>query len=236
LTAAILFGVFAVLPIIGVPVTFALTAASIGAVIYLGLPTFVAVQQLAARASLTTLIATPLFIFDGETTMGGGISGRGRHRADTAADRRSHHHRRAHGAPSRLRDRAVLRFSSRFESVYRGAAGFVAGGCHLRRYPRGSLYGPIESASIAVGYAVRVTAIVYRNLTVRNFVEACRGAVRTTPAIGKISVGDVLPSGRSISLCSRSCSSSHSFRRCRCGCRRCCGPRPRPTLPLVPPA
>jgi TRAP-type mannitol/chloroaromatic compound transport system permease large subunit len=76
LATAILFGVFAVLLIIDLPVAFALTAASLGAVIYLRLPTFVVVQQLAAGASLTTLIAIPLFIFAGEMMMRGGISDR----------------------------------------------------------------------------------------------------------------------------------------------------------------
>jgi tripartite ATP-independent transporter DctM subunit len=41
----------------------------------------------------------------------------------------------------------------------------------------------IESASIAVVYAVAVTAVVYRKLTLQNFVEACSGAVRTTGLI-----------------------------------------------------
>jgi TRAP-type mannitol/chloroaromatic compound transport system permease large subunit len=63
LATTLLFGVFAVLLIIGVPVAFALSAASLATVLYLGLPSIVVVQQLAAGASLTTLIAIPLFIF-----------------------------------------------------------------------------------------------------------------------------------------------------------------------------
>lgn len=57
MATALLFGVFAVLLIIGVPVAFALSAASLATVLYLGLPSLVVVQQLAAGASLTTLIA-----------------------------------------------------------------------------------------------------------------------------------------------------------------------------------
>src|SRR5262249_40554867 len=76
LATALLFGVFGVLLIIGVPVAFALSAASLATVVYLGLPSLVVVQQLAAGASLTTLIAIPLFIFAGEMMMRGGISER----------------------------------------------------------------------------------------------------------------------------------------------------------------
>jgi TRAP-type C4-dicarboxylate transport system permease large subunit len=48
---------------------------------------------------------------------------------------------------------------------------------------RAGIFTAIESASIAVVYAVLVTALIYRKLTVRNFVEACSGAVRTTGLI-----------------------------------------------------
>src|SRR5499433_286123 len=76
MSVAILFGVFAGLLLMGVPVAFALAAASIATVLYLGLPTLVVVQQTAAGASVTTLIAIPLFIFAGEMMMRGGISDR----------------------------------------------------------------------------------------------------------------------------------------------------------------
>jgi tripartite ATP-independent transporter DctM subunit len=76
MAVTILFGVFALLLLIGVPVAFALAASSLATVMYLGLPTLVVVQQTASGASVTTLIAIPLFIFAGEMMMRGGISER----------------------------------------------------------------------------------------------------------------------------------------------------------------
>jgi tripartite ATP-independent transporter DctM subunit len=73
---AILFGVLAVLLFIGVPVGFALIAASLATVLYLDLPAIVVVQQTAAGASTASLIAIPLFVFAGELMMRGGISER----------------------------------------------------------------------------------------------------------------------------------------------------------------
>jgi tripartite ATP-independent transporter DctM subunit len=73
---AILFGVFVLLLLIGVPVAFALLAASLAAVTALGLPAIVVVQQTAAGAGTTSLIAIPLFIFAGEMMLRGGISDR----------------------------------------------------------------------------------------------------------------------------------------------------------------
>jgi hypothetical protein len=70
--------------------------------------------------------------------------------------------------------RAVL---SRFVAALPGLllAGVIFGGI------RAGVFTAIESASIAVIYWV--TAIVYRKLTVRTFVEACSGVVRTTGLI-----------------------------------------------------
>lgn len=73
---AILFVLFAVLLAIGVPVAFSLAAASLVTLLVLGLPPVVAVQQIAAGAGSTSLIAIPLFIFAGEIMMRGGISER----------------------------------------------------------------------------------------------------------------------------------------------------------------
>ncbi len=72
----LLFGVFALLLIIGVPVAFALTAASVATVLYLGLPPILVVLQLNSGANAVTLIAIPLFIFAGEIMLRGGISAR----------------------------------------------------------------------------------------------------------------------------------------------------------------
>jgi tripartite ATP-independent transporter DctM subunit len=73
---AILFGVFALLLIVGVPVAFSLICASLATFLYLGLPPIVVVQQIAAGAGATSLIAVPLFIFAGEIMLRGGISER----------------------------------------------------------------------------------------------------------------------------------------------------------------
>ncbi|HXR51555.1 MAG TPA: TRAP transporter large permease subunit, partial [Steroidobacteraceae bacterium] len=76
MATAILFSVFALLLVLGIPVAFALIAASLATVLYLGLPAIVVVQQVAAGISGTSLIAIPLFIFAGELMMRGGISER----------------------------------------------------------------------------------------------------------------------------------------------------------------
>jgi tripartite ATP-independent transporter DctM subunit len=76
MSIAILFGLLAVLLFTGVPVGFALAAASLVTVWYLDLPTIVIVQQMTAGANTTSLIAIPLFIFAGELMMRGGISER----------------------------------------------------------------------------------------------------------------------------------------------------------------
>ncbi|KAF1686817.1 hypothetical protein B1992_05325 [Pseudoxanthomonas broegbernensis] len=73
---ALLFGVFAVLLVIGVPVAYALAAASLATLLALGLPSVVLVQQLSAGTGTASLIAIPLFIFAGEIMMRGGISER----------------------------------------------------------------------------------------------------------------------------------------------------------------
>jgi tripartite ATP-independent transporter DctM subunit len=73
---ALLFGLFALLLAIGVPVAFALSAASLATLLYLDLPSVVLVQQTAAGAGSASLIAIPLFIFAGEIMLRGGISER----------------------------------------------------------------------------------------------------------------------------------------------------------------
>ncbi|MGE3928639.1 MAG: TRAP transporter large permease [Hyphomonadaceae bacterium] len=73
---AILFGVFALLLIVGVPVAFAIATATFVTVVYLGLPPVVVVQQVAAGFNKISLLAIPLFIFAGELMLRGGISER----------------------------------------------------------------------------------------------------------------------------------------------------------------
>jgi tripartite ATP-independent transporter DctM subunit len=76
MAVTILFAVFALLLVLGIPVAFALIAASLATVLYLDIPAIVVVQQTAAGAGTVSLIAIPLFIFAGELMMRGGISER----------------------------------------------------------------------------------------------------------------------------------------------------------------
>ncbi|UJB19780.1 MULTISPECIES: TRAP transporter large permease [Lysobacter] len=73
---AILFGVFAILLMIGVPVAYSLSSAALATLLWIGLPPIVVVQQIAAGAGSASLIAIPLFIFAGEIMLRGGISER----------------------------------------------------------------------------------------------------------------------------------------------------------------
>lgn len=73
---AILFGVFALLLVIGVPVAFSIAAATLATVLFLELPPIVVVQQVASGFGKVSLLAIPLFIFAGELMLRGGISER----------------------------------------------------------------------------------------------------------------------------------------------------------------
>jgi len=73
---ALLFAVFAVLLVIGVPVAYALAAASLVTLLFLDVPSIVLAQQVSAGAGSASLIAIPLFIFAGEIMLRGGISER----------------------------------------------------------------------------------------------------------------------------------------------------------------
>lgn len=73
---ALLFGVFALLLIIGVPVAFAIAAATVATLVYLGIPPIVVVQQVGSGFNKVSLLAIPLFIFAGELMLRGGISER----------------------------------------------------------------------------------------------------------------------------------------------------------------
>jgi len=279
MAVAILFGVFAVLLLIGVPVAFALAASSLATVMYLGLPTLVVVQQTASGASVATLIAIPLFIFAGEMMMRGGISDRlialasalvGRLRgglgqinvlsslffggvsgsaiADVSAIggtmipqmiRRGFDRDFAVSVTVSAAIVALLVPPSHNLILYSASAGggisiadlfaagivpallltvvlMITGGIMARRrnygmepFPgfravlsrfvaalpglllvgvifggiRAGVFTAVESAAIAVVYAVLVTALLYRKLSLANFIAACSGAVRTTGLI-----------------------------------------------------
>ncbi len=73
---AILFGVFALLLAVGVPVAFSLALAALATLLYIDLSPLVLVQQITAGAGSASLVAIPLFIFAGEIMMRGGISER----------------------------------------------------------------------------------------------------------------------------------------------------------------
>lgn len=279
MSIAILFGVLAILLVLGVPVGFALIAASLATVLYLDLPAIVVVQQTAAGANAASLIAIPLFIFAGELMMRGGISERlisfassivghlrgglgqvnvlaslffggvsGSAIADVSAiggtmipqmakrgfDRDfavnvsitaalvallvppSHnlilYSASAGGSisiadlfaagiiPALLMTAAVM-FTSWFIARRRGYATEAFPGVRqvLQRFVsslpglllvalifvgiRAGIFTAVESAAIAVFYALLVTTFVYRHLTRAHFIETCMGAVRTTGLI-----------------------------------------------------
>lgn len=73
---AILFGLFAVLLVLGVPVAFSLLAATLATVLYLALPPIVVFQQMGSDISSVALLAIPLFVFTGELMLKGGLSDR----------------------------------------------------------------------------------------------------------------------------------------------------------------
>jgi tripartite ATP-independent transporter DctM subunit len=72
----VLFGVFAALLLIGVPVAFSLLAATIATVLYLALPPIVVFQQMGSDITSVALLAIPLFVFTGELMLKGGLSDR----------------------------------------------------------------------------------------------------------------------------------------------------------------
>ena len=258
---------------------FALIAASLATVLYLDLPTIVVVQQTAAGASTTSLIAIPLFIFTGELMMRGGISERlisfasalvghlrgglgqvnvlaslffggvsGSAIADVSAiggtmipqmARRGFDRDFAVNVSVTAALVALLVPPSHNLILYSASAGgsisiadlFAAGvvpallltavllvtcwliarrrGYATEKFPgmrqvlvrlvaalpglllvalifigiRAGIFTAVESASIAVVYALLVTAFLYRTLTLKHFLDTCAGAVRTTGLI-----------------------------------------------------
>lgn len=72
----VLFGVFATLLLIGMPVAFCLGLASVATVVYLGLPPIVVFQQMNSGMNAFSMLAIPFFIFAGDLMMRGGIADR----------------------------------------------------------------------------------------------------------------------------------------------------------------
>jgi len=72
----ILFGVFALLMLIGTPIAFCLGVASFATVLYMGLPPLVVFQRLNSGMSVFSLLAIPFFIYAGDLMVRGGIASR----------------------------------------------------------------------------------------------------------------------------------------------------------------
>ncbi|WP_199555534.1 TRAP transporter large permease [Sandaracinobacteroides hominis] len=73
---ALLFGVFALLLLMGVPVGFSLLAACVATALSLGLPLINVFLKMGSDVSSIALLAIPLFIFTGELMLRGGLSDR----------------------------------------------------------------------------------------------------------------------------------------------------------------
>ncbi|MFN3855361.1 MAG: TRAP transporter large permease [Phreatobacter sp.] len=73
---AILFGTFACLLLIGMPIAFGLGIASLATVIYLGLPPLVVFQQMNSGMNAFAMMAIPFFIYSGDLMIRGGIAER----------------------------------------------------------------------------------------------------------------------------------------------------------------
>lgn len=72
----ILFGVFTLLLLIGVPVAFCLGIASVATVAYMGLPPVVVFQQMNSGMNAFAMMAIPFFIYAGDLMIRGGIAER----------------------------------------------------------------------------------------------------------------------------------------------------------------
>jgi len=73
---ALLFGVFALLLVLGVPVAFSLLAACVATALALDLPLINIFLKMGSDVSSIALLAIPLFIFTGELMLRGGLSDR----------------------------------------------------------------------------------------------------------------------------------------------------------------
>jgi tripartite ATP-independent transporter DctM subunit len=72
----ILFGVFALLILLGTPIAFCLGISALATVLYMGLPPIVVFQQLNSGMNNFAMMAIPFFIFAGDLMIRGGIAGR----------------------------------------------------------------------------------------------------------------------------------------------------------------
>ncbi|MGO4407137.1 TRAP transporter large permease [Bosea sp. RAF48] len=72
----ILFGVFSLLLLVGIPVAFCLGIASVATVAYMGLPPVVVFQQMNSGMNAFAMMAIPFFIYAGDLMIRGGIAER----------------------------------------------------------------------------------------------------------------------------------------------------------------
>ncbi|QCK84613.1 TRAP transporter large permease [Phreatobacter aquaticus] len=73
---AILFGVFALLLLIGTPIAFCLGIASLATVLYMDVPPVVVFQQMNSGMNAFAMMAIPFFIYSGDLMIRGGIAER----------------------------------------------------------------------------------------------------------------------------------------------------------------
>ncbi|MGL4325166.1 MAG: TRAP transporter large permease [Beijerinckiaceae bacterium] len=73
---AILFGSFAALLLMGVPVAFCLGLSSLATVLYMGIPPVVIFQQMSTGMNAFAMLAIPFFIYSGDLMIRGGIADR----------------------------------------------------------------------------------------------------------------------------------------------------------------
>lgn len=70
----VLFGTFAVLLFLGVPIAFVLGISSLAAIMYMGMPPLIVFQRMASGMNVFALMAIPFFIYAGELMVRGAIA------------------------------------------------------------------------------------------------------------------------------------------------------------------
>ena len=207
----ILFGVFVMLLMIGVPVAFSLAAAALATLAYIGLPPLILAQQVAAGAGSASLVAIPLFILAGEIMMRGGISERliglasamvGRMRGGLGQVSIVSSLFFGGVSGSAIADVSAVGGAMIPQMVQRGYARDYAVNVSINAALVALLVPPshnlilfsaaaamtnriaaVESAAIAVLYALLVACVVHRKLGWSAFLDTLTHAARTTGAI-----------------------------------------------------
>ena len=76
MTTFILFGVFFLAIVMGIPIAIAVGISSLAAVLYAGIPVFVVFQRMFGGVDSFSLLAIPFFVFMGHVMDTGGIARR----------------------------------------------------------------------------------------------------------------------------------------------------------------